>query len=96
MTYTRRWWHARYELRMVRSDAPHVTVLVRSRHRFRALAELSRRGDRAHMALVPGCELIVVDGRKDDGDRSRVATLSAPAAATSAPAAATTPQRFVA
>jgi hypothetical protein len=57
----------RYELRMVRSDAPHITVVVRSRHRVRALAELSRRQGAAHMKLIPGCDLVVVDVRAHDG-----------------------------
>jgi hypothetical protein len=46
---------------MVRADEPDATVVVRSRHRFRALAERSRRLDDDHMRLVPACRLVVVD-----------------------------------
>jgi hypothetical protein len=84
MARTHRWWHARYELRVVRSDAPEITVLVRSRHRFRALAELSRRMDQPHMRLMRGCQYVVADLRKDAAQWDSVAHLrpaTAPAAA---------------
>jgi hypothetical protein len=63
MRRARSWWQPRYELRMVRADEPDATVVVRSRHRFRALAERSRRLDDDHMRLVPACRLVVVDLR---------------------------------
>jgi hypothetical protein len=54
----------RYELRLLRVGDPDVPVAVRSRHRFRLLAEWSRRLDAAHVRLLPGCELTVVDVRR--------------------------------
>jgi hypothetical protein len=46
---------------LIRSDSPRTVVFVRSRHRFRTLASLSRRMQEPHLRLVPGCSLLVVD-----------------------------------
>ena len=51
----------RYELRLVRRAHPDQTVVVRSRHHTRLLAEVSRRLDADHASLIGGCELVVVD-----------------------------------
>ena len=45
----------------MRADDPDTVVLVRSRHRLRALAELSRRLEADHAALLTGCALVLVD-----------------------------------
>jgi hypothetical protein len=66
----------RYELRLLRSDAPHVPVVVRSRHRFRFLAEWSRRLDADHLRLLPGCALTVVDVRREVAPLPRVEVVS--------------------
>jgi hypothetical protein len=71
----RHWWGPRYELRLVRVEAPATTILVRSRHRIRALAELSRWLDTDHVRLLPGCRLVVGDLRMDAPLGARVATM---------------------
>jgi hypothetical protein len=60
---------------MVRADEPDATVVVRSRHRIRALAELSRWLDTDHVRLLPGCRLVVGDLRMDAPLGARVATM---------------------
>ncbi|MCW2700106.1 MAG: hypothetical protein JWQ45_1641 [Blastococcus sp.] len=65
----RRRWQPRYELWVVRADAPDVPVLLRSRHRIRAFAAWSRRLEREHVRLLRGCQLVIVD--RDD--RSSIA-----------------------
>jgi hypothetical protein len=59
----------------VRVEAPDTTILVRSRHRIRALAELSRWLDADHVRLLPGCRLVVGDLRMDAPLGARIAAL---------------------
>ena len=65
----------RYELRLARVDALDTPVVVRSRHRFRILAEWSRRLDADHLRLLPGCALTVVDVGREREQRTVVPPL---------------------
>ncbi|MCF6744355.1 hypothetical protein E9529_08715 [Blastococcus sp. KM273128] len=56
----------RYELWLVGGDTGEEPVLVWTRHRFRALAELSLREERKHLRLRPA-RLVVHDRRSPAG-----------------------------